>query len=202
MGMDEIVLSAIRKWPDVPAVYGWLGLDRRGNWSIKGERIANPALASFIARNYGRDEVGRWFFQNGPQRVFVTLAYVPYVYRTLRLESGGCGLSAHTGVPVEAPGAAWLDDGGAVLVETELGIGVVHDADLPELLGFVSGPGGEPLEDGAMERFLMQPGANSGTPKLVLCGHALGLKQIRSAEVPTRFRFVPDPRPAPGEPEC
>jgi hypothetical protein len=202
MGMDEIVLRAIRKWPDVPAVYGWLGLDRRGNWSIKGERIVNPALASFIGRNYGRDEIGRWFFQNGPQRVFVTLAYVPYVYRTLPLESGGCGLSAHSGVPVGAPGGAWLDDGGAVLVETELGIGVVHDLDLPELLGFISGPCGEPLEDGAIERFLMSPRANSSTPTLVLCGHALSLTHIRSAEVPTRFRFVPDPRPAPGEPEC
>ena len=88
------------------------------------------------------------------------------------------------------------------MVETELGIGVVHDLDLPELLDFVSGPGGEPLEDGAIERFLMQPGANSGTPKLVLYGHALSLKHIRSAEVPARFRFVSDPRPAPGEPEC
>src|SRR5207344_2330535 len=127
MGMDEIVVRALRKWPDVPAVYGWLGLDRRGNWSIKGERIGNPALAGFIARNYARDGTGRWFFQNGPQRVFVTLAYVPYVYRTFPLEGGGFGLSTHTGVSAESPGAAWLDDEGAVLVETELGIGVVHD---------------------------------------------------------------------------
>src|SRR6185295_65757 len=115
-------------------------------------------------------------------RVFVRLAYVPYVYRTLPLESGGCGLSAHTGVAVEAPGAAWLDDGGSVLVETELGIGVVHDLDLPQLLGFVSGPGGEPLEDGAIERLLVQPGANASTPKLVLYGNALSFKHIRSAE--------------------
>jgi hypothetical protein len=202
MGMDEIVLRALRKWPDVPAVYGWLGLDRRGNWSIKGERIGNPALAGFIARNYACDGTGRWFFQNGPQRVFVTLAYVPYVYRTFPLEGGGSGLSTHTGVPAATPDAAWLDDGGAVLVETELGIGVVHDLDLPELLGSISGPGGEPLGDGAIERFLMQPGVSSSTPKLELCGHAISLKHIRCAEVPARFRFVPDPRPAPGEPEC
>lgn len=201
--MDEIVLRAVRKWPDVPAVYGWLGLDRRGNWSIKGERIANPALAGFIARNYACDGIGRWFFQNGPQRVFVTLAYVPYVYRTLPLESGGLRLSTHTGVTAETPGAAWLDDAGAVLVETEVGIGVVHDLDLPALLASLSGPTGEPLEDRAIERFLAHlPSADCGAPRLVLGGRALSLSHIRSAEVPARFGFVPDPSPAPGEPEC
>jgi hypothetical protein len=201
--MDEIVLRAARKWPDVPAVYGWLGLDRRGNWSIKGERIVNPALAGFIARNYACDGMGRWFFQNGPQRVFVTLAYVPYVYRTLPLKGGGFGLSAHTGVQVEKAGAAWVDDGGAVLVETELGIGIVHDLDLLELLASLSGPDGESLEDNVVERFLMRlPSGDCGTAKLVLGGHALSLTHIRSSEVPARFGFVPEPRPAPGEPEC
>jgi hypothetical protein len=201
--MDEIVLRAVRKWPDVPAVYGWLGLDRRGNWSIKGERIANPALAGFIARNYVCDGVGRWFFQNGPQRVFVTLGYAPYVYRTLPLENGGFGLHTHTGIPAERPGAAWLDDNGAVLIETELGIGVVHDFDLPDLLTSLSGPAGEPLEDSAIERLLARPPSmDRGNPRLVLAGHPLEVSQIRSAEVPRRFGFVPDPRPEPGEPGC
>jgi hypothetical protein len=201
--MDEIVLRAVRKWPDVPSVYGWLNLDRRGNWSIKGERVANPALTGFIGRNYACDGSGRWFFQNGPQRVFVALAYVPYVYRTRLLESGGLGLTAHTGVPARAPGAAWLDDAGAVLVETELGVGVVHDQDLPELLGCLSGSSGGSLEDAAIEQLLAHAlGADLGAPQLRLAGFALHLSHIRSAEVPARFGFEPNPRPAPGEPEC
>jgi hypothetical protein len=201
--MDEIVLRAIQKWPDVPAVYGWLSLDRRGNWSLKGERIANPALAGFIARNYARDAVGRWFFQNGPQRVFVTLAYAPYVYRTYPLESGGFDLRTHTGVRAARPSTAWLDDNGAVLVETDVGVGVVHDRDLPDLLASLSGPGGEPLEDGAIEQLIARlPGTDDGNPRLMLAGHALQVSQIRFAEVPARFGFVPDPRPAAGEPEC
>jgi hypothetical protein len=201
--MDEIVLRAVRKWPEVPAVYGWLALDRRGNWSIKGERIANPALAGFISRNYACDGIGRWFFQNGPQRVFVTLAYAPFVYRTFPLEGGGFGLSAHTGVPAETPSAAWLDEVGSVLVETEMGIGIVHDLDLPELLGALSGPAGEPLEDDAIERFLMHlPSFPANAANLVLGSHVLSLTPIRSAEVPAHFGFAPNPRPAPGEPEC
>mgnify|MGYP003344108236 FL=1 len=78
--MDEIVRQAMAKWPNVPAVHGWLALDRRGNWLIKGETISNAQINEFIARNYTHDEAGRWFFQNGPQRVFVELAYTPMVY--------------------------------------------------------------------------------------------------------------------------
>src|SRR5919199_5142149 len=77
--MDPPVARAMAKWPNVPAVYGWLALDRRGNWLIKGERIANAALRDFIGRNYAADSNGRWYFQNGPQRVFVSLAYTPWV---------------------------------------------------------------------------------------------------------------------------
>src|SRR5437762_13798517 len=78
--MDEIVLRSMLKWPDVPAVYGWLSLDRRGNWMIKTvagrfERIAHAAVREFIGRNYASDPEGRWYFQNGPQRVFVALDY-------------------------------------------------------------------------------------------------------------------------------
>jgi len=80
--MDEIVLKSMAKWPDVPDVYGWIALDRRGNWRIKDERILNPAIGEFISRNYDSDERGRWFFQNGPQRVFVSLAYAPFVLST------------------------------------------------------------------------------------------------------------------------
>jgi len=201
--MDEIVLRAARKWPDVPAVYGWLNLDRRGHWSIKGERIANAALTGFIGRNYACDAMGRWFFQNGPQRVFVALEYVPYVYRTRPLEGGGVGLTAHTGAPAGMPRAAWLDDAGAVLVETELGVGVVHDLDLPGLLGSLCGSSGEPLDDVVIERLLADPpSAEPGVARLRLGELTLCLAHIRSAEVPARFGFDPDPRPAPGEPEC
>jgi hypothetical protein len=201
--MDEIVLRALRRWPHVPSVYGWLNLDRRGRWSIKGERVANGALIDFIGRNYGCDAMGRWFFQNGPQRVFVTLAYVPFVYRTSRGRDGDLGLIAHTGVTADAPRAAWVDDAGGLLVETGLGVGAIHDQDLPEILGSLCAPGGQPLDDDATERLLaFQGGMEPSAVLLSLGGVALRLSTIRSAEVPERFGFDPDPRPTAGEPEC
>jgi len=105
--VDEIVARSLAKWPNVPAVYGWLELDRRGNWLIKGERIGNPALREFIGRNYEADERGRWFFQNGPQRVYVRLAYTPFV-----MHYEGERLFDQCGRPVEAI-ETFLDDEGS-----------------------------------------------------------------------------------------
>jgi hypothetical protein len=203
--MDEIVLRAIQKWPNVPAVYGWLGLDRRGNWSIKGERVVNPAITSFIGRNYARDDKARWFFQNGPQRVFVTLAYTPLVYRTQRDAGGGLSLIAHTGTLPVDPRNVLLDENGALLAHTELGVGLLHDQDLPELLTCLLGPSGEPLQDSAIEQLLAdraQISSATTAARLRLGAHAVPVSFIRSTDVPARFGFDPDPRPAPGEPEC
>jgi hypothetical protein len=122
--MDEIVVRSLAKWPNVPAVYGWLDLDRRGNWLIKGERIGNLALREFIARNYAADEGGCWFFQNGPQRVFVTLAYTPLV-----MHYEGESLFDHCGRPTQAL-ETFLDDEGSVLIRGEHGIGLLDDRDL------------------------------------------------------------------------
>lgn len=122
--MDEIVARSLAKWPNVPAVYGWLELDRRGNWRIKGSRIGNPALREFIARNYACDERGRWFFQNGPQRVFVRLAYTPFV-----VHYEGERLVDHCGRPFAAKNA-FQDDEGSVLIEGEHGIALLDDRDL------------------------------------------------------------------------
>jgi hypothetical protein len=122
--MDEAVARSIAKWPNVPAVYGWLALDRRGNWLIKGERIANVALREFIARNYEADQRGQWFFQNGPQQVFVTLAYTPFV-----MHYEGERIFDQCGRQVTAR-ETYVDDEGSVLILGEHGIGLLDDRDL------------------------------------------------------------------------
>jgi len=122
--VDDAVARSLARWPNVPAVYGWLELDRRGNWRIKGERIGNAALREFIARNYAADEQGCWYFQNGPQRVYVALAYTPFV-----LHYQGERLFDHCGAPAEAL-ETWLDDEGSVLIRARQGIGLLDDRDL------------------------------------------------------------------------
>ncbi|MBK1689462.1 DUF2946 family protein [Rubrivivax gelatinosus] len=160
--MDAIVEAALRKWPKVPHCWGWLALDARGDWymrdervqaagpfpRVKGSRIVHDKLREFIHRNYLHDEAGAWFFQNGPQRVYVELEAAPFVWRV----GPDFGLHAHTGAPAE-PRSAWLDEHGRLFLDTTLGFGLVHTLDMghaadaveagawqPQELGFASMP--------------------------------------------------------------
>ncbi len=196
--MDEIVLRSMLKWPDVPAVYGWLSLDRRGNWMIKTvegrfERIAHAAIREFIGRNYASDSEGRCYFQNGPQRVFVALDYTPWVYR---LDDAGQGLLAHTGAVPRALQAMFLDDAGALLLETELGIGVLLDRDLSAVLERLTDVRGRTVER------LLEGVAQGAEAQVMLQGKNAPIASIRAADVPRRFGFVARPAPRAGEAEC
>jgi len=96
--MDAQVLRSLMKWPNVPDCFGWLALDRRGQWRMRdefaqqnqlpGQIIKHTALNEFINRNYACDELGRYFFQNGPQRVFISLDITPWVARIFPSNAG------------------------------------------------------------------------------------------------------------------
>ncbi len=141
--MDDIVKQAMAKWPNVPDCIGWLGLDGRGDWYLrddaaqaagafnsgkpgaKGSRLQHEKLIDFIQRNYGADPKGRWYFQNGPQRVYVELQYTPWIWR---IEDGGL-VHAHTGTPTSVQ-ASYLDESGLLYLSAPQGIGLIHTADM------------------------------------------------------------------------
>ncbi len=141
--MDDIVRQALAKWPNVPHCYGWLGLDARGNWYLrdnqaqaqgpfaggtqasKGSLLQHQKLIDFIQRNYDCDERGQWFFQNGPQRVFVELETTPWVWRL----TGDGSVAAHSGEAARVQRCV-VDEAGHVYLETDLGFGIVHTQDM------------------------------------------------------------------------
>ena len=137
--MDDIVLAALAKWPNVPACHDWLALDARGQWFMrddacqaagafpnpKGSPIRHDKLLAFIGRNYEADSNGAWYFQNGPQRVYVTLEAAPWVLRLL--EDGG--VESHTGQRLQVMGAV-LDEQGWLYLPTDRGLGLVHSQDM------------------------------------------------------------------------
>lgn len=139
--MDEIVKAALKKWPNVPHCYGWLALDARGDWymrderiqragpfpRVKGSRITHDKLLAFIHRNYMADERGAWFFQNGPQRVYVELEAAPLVWRVDA--AAPWPVHAHTGAPA-TPRSAWLDEHGRLFLDADIGFGLVHTLDM------------------------------------------------------------------------
>ena len=138
--MDEIVKAALKKWPNVPHCYGWLALDARGDWymrderiqaagpfpTVKGSRINHEKLREFIERNYAVDEAGCWFFQNGPQRVYLQLEAAPWIWR---LDEKLAEVHSHTGLKTTVD-AAWLDEHDRLFLATPLGLGLVHTVDM------------------------------------------------------------------------
>ncbi len=137
--MDDIVRQALAKWPHVPHCYGWLGLDARGAWYMrddrtqaagpfpqaKGSLLRHDKLIEFIHRNYECDAQGQWFFQNGPQRVYVELEATPRIWR---LDAQG-GVTAHSGQAAQVRGC-YLDEDGHLYLDTDIGLGLVHSLDM------------------------------------------------------------------------
>jgi hypothetical protein len=198
--MDDIVRSAMAKWPDVPAVFGWLALDRRGQWRIKGESAGNPVLNAFINRNYTHDEHGRWFFQNGPQRVFVELAYTPFVYR-LPASAEAAVLQAHSGASAHEIRAAYVDETGTIIIDTELGPGTIDDRDLNEIPAHLTSACGATLEDDALLAALAAP--ESCGLRLRHGPTLVPVQAMRSGEIEARLGFVRKPlAPPDAEPCC
>ena len=196
--MDEVVRRAIAKWPNVPAVYEWLALDRRGRWLLRGESIDNPVVTAFIARNYEHDPRGQWYFQNGPQRVFVDLEYTPIVVRV----ADDSGILTHTGRRVCAIDGAWIDESGRMLIATEHGPALVDDRDIESFWSIVAA-GGASVDDDDQVIAAIEELQRGGVADLRIHygGKTLPLKPIASAAVPTSLGFIAHPRPA-AQPPC
>lgn len=199
--MDPIVIQAMAKWPSVPNVFGWLHLDRRGNWLIKGDRIANAGVTDFIGRNYAEDEQGRWFFQNGPQRVFVTLEYTPFVVHTAG--DASTSLETHIGQSIAKVSGAWVDDTGSLLLRWGTGMGVLNDRDLASVSNLFTDLHGKPISDTLLGRAFDGESRRHATGVYVdYASTRVPVGRIRSGEVPQKFGFDPAPGPAEGEPDC
>jgi len=141
--MDDIVRQALAKWPNVPDCYGWLGLDARGNWFMrddraqnlgpfaggntasKGSQLKHEKLIDFIQRNFEADAAGQWFFQNGPQRVYVELEITPLVWRV----SDDFSVHDHLGRLARVQ-RSFVDEQGHLYLEADLGFGLVHTMDM------------------------------------------------------------------------
>ncbi|MFZ3124517.1 MAG: DUF2946 family protein [Acidovorax sp.] len=170
--MDDIVKQALAKWPNVPACYGWLGLDARGRWYLRddavqaagpfpqsrGSLLQHEKLIGFIQRNYEQDTQGQWFFQNGPQRVYVELECAPWVWRIAPDRS----LVAHTGAKAVAQDCL-LDEFGRVFLGSAIGVGLVHSLEM------------EAVAD-AVEKGIWLP------------------QTVRSADLPRQYGFVLSPK--------
>ncbi|MCC2956921.1 DUF2946 family protein [Massilia sp. IC2-477] len=193
--MDDIVKQAMAKWPNVPHCYGWLALDARGNWRMRdeaaqranapGDKLTNAALVGFINRNYAHDDKGRWFFQNGPQRVYVNLEATPYIART----DPSQGFVLQTGQALGAPEAVFMTDAGAVILQAGDVVAQLDDRDVAQVLARME-LAGRPASVEAIMAWL-----EDDTEELMLVNGDSRVKVERlSAEALTRrFGYVQSP---------
>ena len=193
--MDDWVLKALQRWPNVPALFGWLGLDRRGRWLIQGGTISHPRIIATINRNYAADEQGRWYFQNGPQRGYIQLESTPWIVSVAEDQSG---LVTHTGQPIQRVTNAYLDETGALVLLTEQGPGELMGSDLPWALERMSAPGGA-IDDETLAAALGLPPGSTTDITLSIASAAVPLQRLNFADAPSVLGFERDPTPREGE---
>jgi len=200
--MDEIVKQAMAKWPNVPHCYGWLALDARGNWRMRderaqalklaGDKITNPALVGFINRNYLHDAKGRWYFQNGPQRVYVNLEATPYIART---DATG-GFVLHTGDALRTLDAAWLTENGQLLVQYADVVALMDDRDMAQCLPRLC-VAGSPASEEQLLGWMERP-ESAEEISLHYAGAQLPVRPIRLDAAADRLGFTQLPQPDAG----
>jgi hypothetical protein len=196
------------KWPNVPDCYGWLALDRRGQWRMRdeftqlnnlpGQVIEHTALKEFIARNYACDELGRYFFQNGPQRVYITLDATPWIVRILPSNKALNFINqCHQNMD---PTGALSDEKGNIYIVGNLNQIIYNSSDRKNVQ-FTEGNSQTIalLHDHDLDQF-------SGLAKLheeacsfggswVWQGKQLPLDPIHSEELASRFHYIVKPQP-------
>jgi hypothetical protein len=205
--MDDIVLQAMAKWPNVPHCYGWLALDARGSWRMRdepaqradspGDKLTNTALVGFINRNYLSDERGCWYFQNGPQRVYVNLEATPFIARTDPQQ----GLLLQTGQALGAIDQAFMTDSGAIVVRAGGVLAQIDDRDVAQLLQMMT-LDGRPVADDALLRWLESDAEQSASGKLSLRWQErdIQVERLAGQDVAQRFGFVQRPDQLVGTP--
>lgn len=185
----DLIARAQLKWPNVPASYGWLGLDARGRWRIQGELISHPGIREFLARQYAADSAGQWYVQNGPQRAYVDLELAPWV---LMLDGHG-RLVTHTGRAVTHADTVVVTDSQQILLVTDVGLGAILDHDLSAFLdGFSTGEGN--LADGGATARLLCEASDAIGNALQWGPWSIAIQRLPYAALEAHFGFVRQPR--------
>jgi hypothetical protein len=125
----------------------------------------------------------------------VSLDYAPLI---LRADATGSGVVAHTGQVLHELRAAFLDEEGSLVLDSECGPGLLVADDLEWALRRMTSPAGE-VDEIALAAALDLPSGSPTALSLSIDGRRLPLQRLDAAEVPAHFGFVREPQPREGE---
>lgn len=182
-------LDALENWPAVPALYGWLRLDRRGQWWVRGERITRPQIIDCIKANYAADDRGCWFFQNGPQRGYVELEAAPLI-----LHADGNGeLHNHCGEPLTEVRAVLLDETGALWFDSAQGAALLDGSELDWALPRLFCAQRAADEDDLNAALALAPGRLTALSLRPSPTQEWPIERVQRADAAQRLQFVARP---------
>ena len=194
--MDKIVQQAMAKWPNVPHCHGWLALDARGVFRMRdeaaqinnlaGDPIRHAALLAFIHRNYASDAHGAWFFQNGPQRVYVDLAATPYIART----DPAAGFVLHDAQAMSALEQVFLTDEGQLVLQDATHVAMLDDRDMVYCLPLLHRHG-LPVADAQLLAWMETPDTQL---QFVFGDKTIPVQAMQRAKLATQLGFIALPR--------
>jgi hypothetical protein len=206
--MDQTVLDAQIRWPDVPAAYGWLSLTARGEWRLHplgdaqqggaGVGISNQQILTFIGRNYAAEPAGAWFFQNGPQRVYVRLDASPFI---ARVDPALGTLITHNGLTITTVDQWLLDETGQLYAQTDLGAARIDDRDLSILAELLFTADSQGLLS-VLEQYELDQLPGKGfsffdpTQRFLALRQPALLHAVKLKDVPLTLNFIANPAPA------
>jgi hypothetical protein len=199
-----LTLGSDNKWPNVPDVYNWLELDNRGNWCIKNEKISHKGLIKFINDHYSSDDKGRWFFQNGPQRVFVKLHSTPFIL-SIALNNDVIYFKTQTNQVIQQIEQFWLDNNGRLLLSWGQYLGLLSDRDLLMMSDYIVpvNANGQQEFDQISDLDIPSSFSENKIPfNLKLNNRLYDIRPIRERDFSRLFNFEPNPAPPVGSPDC
>jgi hypothetical protein len=193
--MDERVKQAMAKWPNVPHCYGWLALDAQGKFRMRdeaaqaahllGDVIRHASLLNFIYQNYESDTRGAWYFQNGPQRVYVELETTPFIVHTDPEQ----GFVLHDRTPVHEIDQIFMTNDGRLIVQANQKTAMLDNRDLAHCVPLLRMEGLSVADDD-MLNWLSEP---KQLLQIELRDELKTVEWIDSHHLQSRFGFIAHP---------
>ena len=184
--LDPRTLAAMSRWPNVPECYGWLHLDRAGQWFLNGEPVRQKALTGHFNNHYLMDECGAWYVQNGPQKAYVNLEAAPFA---LFVSVGG-QLLVHTGHLVHSLECFYMNTDGELYLRTEHGAALASSQALVSLSEGLQEPDGSHISEQYLERMLT---GQAVTCTLAWDSQRFPVEVLDDEKIPQAMGFIRNP---------